>query len=68
MELNIKPDLEPINTVYSRYRFGWFDVFAGVLFLLPPLIGALLLIRSVVQVRRTRPNMNETNAIPSTGS
>jgi len=58
LELNIKPDLEPINTVYSRYRFGWFDILAVALFFLAPAIGAVLLIRSILRIRRTRPIMS----------
>jgi len=54
VELGIEPDLQPINTVYSKFRFSWFDVLAGLLFCLPPLIGALLLIGWVGRLRRTR--------------
>jgi hypothetical protein len=54
VELGIEPDLQPINTVYSKFRFRWFDVLAGLLFCLPPLIGALLLIGWVGRLRRTR--------------
>jgi hypothetical protein len=53
-ELGIEPKLQPINTVYSRFRFGWFDVFAGILFCVPPIIGVLVLIRWIVRLRRTR--------------
>ena len=55
LELGIEPNLQPINTVYSKFRFSWFDVFAGLLFCLPPLLGFLLLIRWIVRLRRTRP-------------
>lgn len=65
LELSIDPNLQPINTVYSKYRFSWFDVFAGSLFLIPPLIGGLLLIGWIVRVRRTRPIANEKNAVAS---
>lgn len=50
-ELNITPNLLPIYSVYSRYRFSWFDVLAGLLFCVPPLAGTVLLI---VWVRRLR--------------
>jgi hypothetical protein len=55
LELRIEPNLQPINSVYSKFRFSWFDVFAGLLFCLPPLLGFLLLIRWIVRLRRTRP-------------
>jgi hypothetical protein len=53
-ELGIEPNWLPINTVYSKFRFSWFDVSAGLLFCLPPAIGTLLLIRWIVRLRRTR--------------
>lgn len=54
VELGIKPNLQPINSVYSRFRFSWFDIFAGLLFCIPPVIGALALISWIVRLRRTR--------------
>ena len=54
LQLGIRTDLEPINVVYSRYRFSWFDVFVGVLFFVPPIIGFFLLLRRVVRLRQTR--------------
>jgi hypothetical protein len=53
-ELNIQPNLVPIGGVYSKYRFTWFDAFAGVLLIVPPLMGAFLLLRWVLRLRRTR--------------
>jgi len=53
--LGIEAKLEPINSVYSRYRFSWFDVFVGFLFCVPPLVGGFLLVRWVLRLRRTRP-------------
>jgi hypothetical protein len=55
LELGIEPNLPPINTIYSKFRFSWFDVAAGLLFCVPPVIGVLLLIRWIVRLRRTRP-------------
>ena len=52
--LNIAPNLQPINDVYAKYRFTWFEVFAGLLFILPPIAGALLLLRWVVRLRPRR--------------
>jgi|SRR5215469_5563811 len=53
-ELRINLNLEPINRVYSRYRFTWFDMFAAVLFFVPPPLGFVLLARWVWRLRRTR--------------
>jgi hypothetical protein len=55
LELGIEPNLQPINTIYSKFRFSWFDVVAGLLFCLPPVIGGLVLVFWIVQLRRTRP-------------
>lgn len=52
-ELKITPELQPIYTVYSKYRFSWFDVFAGFLFCVPPLAGTVLLIVWVRRLRRS---------------
>jgi hypothetical protein len=49
LQLRIQPNLEPINAVYSRYRFTWFDVLVGILF-----FGALLLLRWIARLRKTR--------------
>jgi hypothetical protein len=54
MELGIELNLQPIYNVYSKFRFSWFDLVAGILFLVPPAIGALTLIVWVVRLRRTR--------------
>ena len=43
-DLKIKLSLEPIRTVYSKFRFTWLDVFAGTVSLAPPAIGFLILI------------------------
>lgn len=53
-ELGIQPNLEPIETVYSRYRFTWFEVFSGALLCAPPLISGLLLLKWVLRLRRSR--------------
>jgi hypothetical protein len=53
LELGIEPNLQPINSVYSKFRFSWFDVLAGLLFCIPPLIGAFALISWIVRLRRT---------------
>lgn len=50
-DLNIKPDLQPIDAVYSKYRFTWFDVIAGLLVCAPPVIGTLTLITWIIRLR-----------------
>jgi hypothetical protein len=52
--LGIQPNLVAIDSLYSKYRFTWFDAFAGLLLILPPLIAAALMMRSVVRLRMTR--------------
>jgi len=54
-QLHIEPNLQPINSVYAKCRFSWFDVFAGLLFLVPPITGCFLIIRWILRLRRTRP-------------
>jgi hypothetical protein len=50
--LNIQPSLVPIGSLYSKYRFTWFDASAGLLLIAPPLIGAALLMRGIPRLRR----------------
>jgi hypothetical protein len=54
LQLGIQPNLEPIDAVYSRYRFTWFEAFAIALLCLPPLVPAWILLRWIVRLRRTR--------------
>jgi hypothetical protein len=60
LELGIEPNLQPIDTVYSKFRFSRFDAFAGLLFCLPPVIGALVLVGWIVRLRRTRLSLPHT--------
>jgi hypothetical protein len=53
-QLEIQLNLEPIRTIYWRYRFTLFDVFVGVLFCGPVLTALLLIIRWVMRLRKTR--------------
>jgi hypothetical protein len=53
-QLGIQPNLEPINSVYTRYRFSWFDVVAGVLIFLPPLAAMFFLGKWILKIRQTR--------------
>jgi hypothetical protein len=52
--LGILPSFEPIESVYLRYRFTWFDVFAATLLMLPPMMAFLLLLRWVWRLRESR--------------
>lgn len=54
LQFGVQPKLEPIQSVYARYRFSWFDVFVGVLFCSPILITFLFLVRRVMRLRQTR--------------
>jgi hypothetical protein len=65
LELGIEPNLQPIYNVYSKFRFSWFDVLAGLLFCIPPVIGVLLLTGWIVRLRRTRTSLARTLSAPS---
>ena len=54
-DLQIKLQLEPIHSLYARHRFTWFDVLAGILLVVPPSAGCILLVLSVVWVRSGKP-------------
>jgi hypothetical protein len=54
LELGIALSLERIDTIYGRYRYTRFEVFVGLLLCLPPLVGAVLLVRWIIRVRKTR--------------
>jgi hypothetical protein len=56
--VGISANLEPIAAVYSRYRFTWFDIFADLLFAIPILAAALLLVRWTLKIRRARIPIN----------
>jgi hypothetical protein len=51
---NITVNLVPIEDLYSKYRFTWFDAFAGALLVVPPLIAFAILARWTLRLRRTR--------------
>ena len=53
-QLRIPLSLVPIGSLYSKYRFTWFDLFAGLLLVVPPLMGAALLMRWVVRLQKAR--------------
>ncbi len=50
---NIVLSLIPIGGLYSKYRFTWFDAFAGGLLFLPPLTAFVFLTRWTLRLRRT---------------
>lgn len=52
VSLHIAPKLEPIETVYDRYRATWFDFLAAAVALIPPGLGFLLLLLWIVRARR----------------
>lgn len=47
-----EPMLEPIYSIYSRFRFGWFDVFAGLLLLLPLAAGGIVVVVWIGRLQR----------------
>lgn len=59
-ELNIQVNMQPIYNVYAKYRFSSFDVFAGLMFCVPPIVGLFVLIRQIVRLRRARPLLPQT--------
>jgi hypothetical protein len=59
-KLGIQLKLEPINSVYVRYRYTWFDLLAAILLVLPPVLAAFLLLRWIFHLRRSRVSVPET--------
>lgn len=51
-ELSIGLELQPIYRVYSKYRFSWFEVLAGILFCVPPIAGTVLFVLHIRRLRR----------------
>ena len=50
---NIQVHLEPIDVVYGRYRFTWFDAVAAAGMFGVPLLGAWPLFRWILRIRRS---------------
>lgn len=44
-QVNVEPGLVPIGSIYTKYRFTWFDLFVAMLLVGPPLIRAVFLVR-----------------------
>jgi hypothetical protein len=55
--LGIAVHLEPAYSVYSHYRFTWFDFFAGLLLALPSLAALSGLGYYIARLRRMQPPM-----------
>jgi hypothetical protein len=53
-ELRIDLNLEPINSVYARFRWTWFDISAALLFFGPSFLGLIMLVWWVSRLRRIR--------------
>ena len=51
--LGISLNLQPINAVYSKYRYTWFDIFVGILLVIPPLISFAVLALRIRRLRNT---------------
>jgi hypothetical protein len=62
-QLNIQPQLQPILSIYQRYRFTWFDVSAIALFLVPALGAAFAIIRRMQRLRREAPPLVDTREV-----
>lgn len=52
LPLGIQLHLEAIGSVYSRYRFTWFDVLAGALLCGFPLLGMVFLALWIMKLRK----------------
>ena len=51
-QLGIQLDLKDIDSVYSKYRFTWFDVMVGVLLAIPIATYFLMLVRWIARLRK----------------
>jgi hypothetical protein len=60
-KLNLTLHLQPIDVVYQKYRYTWFDYFVGALILAFPIVLGVALIRQIVRIRNYAPT--ETQAI-----
>jgi len=53
--VGVQVNLEPVDQVYSKYRFTWFDMFAAFLFCAPLVVYAGCLLWWLLRIRRNRP-------------
>jgi len=61
--LNVQPQLQPILSIYDRYRFTWFDLSAIALFFVPALGAVFAILRRIGRLRRETPPLSNTRAI-----
>jgi hypothetical protein len=54
LQLNIPFNLEPVDVIYSIYRYTWIDIVLLVAFALPPLIMGAILVQALMRLRSTR--------------
>lgn len=54
-QIGIRLNLEPINAVYSHYRYTWFDAAVAVLLFLLPMIYLTFLGRGIIRLRKSVP-------------
>jgi hypothetical protein len=54
LRVGVTTDLRPIASVYSDYRYTWFDTLADLLFIVPIFLGAVVLALWIRRVRSTR--------------
>jgi hypothetical protein len=52
LQRQIRMNLKPIAAVYSRYRFSSFDVLAGLVLCVPPLVRGGMLVRRIRKARQ----------------
>ena len=52
--LRVQPNLHPIAEVYFKYRYTAFDLFAGLLLCVPPVVSGWFLIRWIRRLRKTQ--------------
>jgi hypothetical protein len=53
-QLGISLNLQPIAAVYSKYRYTWFDIFVGILLVVPLLIYFIVLAVRIHKLRQSR--------------
>jgi hypothetical protein len=53
LQRGVHLNLEPLDAVYSRYRYTWFDIFVGALLCVPLLVYLVLLGAGIVRLRRS---------------
>ena len=51
--LGVNLDLQPIDGVYSKYRYTWFDTFVGTLLCIPVLCAFAILVVGIYKLRKS---------------